>query len=102
MQILSTPAVSQSANPTSLPASLTTASLAAPTPATSAQSAATLLAQSTVYSTTIGGHEYTADISQSAGNYVATIPNQLPPITATGSSLVLAESNLESTISLLV
>ena len=92
MQILNTPAVSQPANTTSLPASL----------AVSDKPAVTQLAQSTVYSTTIGGREYTADISNSAGNYVATIPNQLPPIAASGSSLLLAEANLESTISLLV
>ena len=88
MQILSTPATTSATSGAAIPVSI--------------QSAASLLAQSTVYSTTIDGHEYTADISNSDGSYVATVPNHLPTITASGSSLLLAEANLESTISLLV
>jgi hypothetical protein len=64
-----------------------------------AQSNADLLAQSIVYTANVGGKVYTADLSLSAGQYVATIPD-LPSISASGSSLVLAENNLEAHISL--
>jgi len=67
--------------------------------ATQAQNSADLLAQSTIYSANIGGKTYTADLSLSDGQYVATIPD-LPSVTATGSSLVTAENNLEAKISL--
>jgi hypothetical protein len=67
-----------------------------------AQQTTNLVEQSTVYSANVGGKVYTAEISSSAGGYTATVPNHLPPISANGSSLVLAESNLASTISLLV
>jgi hypothetical protein len=70
--------------------------------AAQAQQTTNLVEQNTVYSANVGGKVYTAEISNSAGSYVATVPNHLPPITASGSSLVLAESNLASTISLLV
>jgi hypothetical protein len=70
--------------------------------AQTAQQTTSLLAQSTVYSANVGGKVYLAEISPSGGDYVATVPNHLPPIIASGSSLALAESNLASTISLLV
>jgi hypothetical protein len=66
------------------------------------QQSSNLLEQSTVYSANVGGKIYTAEISSSAGGYTAVVPNHLPPIAANGSSLALAESNLSSTISLLV
>jgi hypothetical protein len=65
-----------------------------------AQSSADLLAQSIHYSASIGGKTYDASIQSSAGEYVATIPN-LPNITASGSSLLLAETNLDAKISLI-
>lgn len=64
------------------------------------QSNADLLAQSIIYSANVAGKTYTADIGLSAGQYVATIPN-LPNISASGSSLVLAENNLDAKIDLL-
>jgi hypothetical protein len=70
--------------------------------ASAAQSTADLLAQSTIYTANVGGKAFTADLNLSAGQYVATIPNHLPPISADGSSLVLAENNLDARISLLV
>jgi len=69
--------------------------------AAQSQSSADLLAQSIVYSQTVGGKTYTADLNLSAGEYVATIPNEVPPITASGNSLILAENNLDARISLL-
>ena len=66
-----------------------------------ARGSANLLAQSTIYSANIGGKTYTADLSRSAGEYVATIP-EMPSISASGSSLVQAENNLEARISLQV
>jgi hypothetical protein len=68
--------------------------------AAQAQNSADLLAQNIVYSPSVGGKTYVADLSLSAGEYVATIP-QLPSITASGSSLILAENNLDAKISLL-
>jgi hypothetical protein len=68
--------------------------------AAQAQSSADLLGQNIVYSPSIDGKTYVADLSLSAGEYVATIP-QLPNITASGSSLILAENNLDARISLL-
>jgi hypothetical protein len=70
--------------------------------AAQAQQVNNLLEQNTFYAANVGGKVYPAEISNSGGGYVATVPNHLPPITASGSSLVLAESNLASTISLLV
>jgi len=67
--------------------------------AAQAQNSADLMARNTIYSANIGGQTYTADLSLSDGQYVATIPD-LPSITATGSSLVTAENNLEAKISL--
>jgi hypothetical protein len=68
--------------------------------AAQAQNSADLLAQSIIYSPNIGGKTYNADLNLSAGEYVATIPN-LPNISASGSSLILAENNLDAKISLL-
>ncbi len=73
------------------------------TPAVSApsQSSADLLAQNIIYSANVGGKDYVSDITASGGLYVATIPD-LPNIHASGSSLLLAETNLDARISLLV
>ena len=65
--------------------------------AAQAQSSADLLAESTIYTANVGGKTFTADLNLSAGQYVATIPDYLPP-----SSLVQAENNLDARISLLV
>jgi hypothetical protein len=66
--------------------------------ATQAQSSADLLAQSTTYSASVGGKNYTADISESSGEYVATVPN-LPGVSASGSTLQAVENNLNASIS---
>jgi hypothetical protein len=69
--------------------------------ATQAKSNASLLAQSTLYSASVGGKSYPANINLSAGQYVATIP-QLPGIHAQGNTLLAAEHNLNARISVLV
>ena len=69
--------------------------------AAQAQSNADLLAQSIIYSANVGGKTYTADIGLSAGQYVATVPKEFPPINASGNSLILAENNLDAKIDLL-
>jgi hypothetical protein len=74
---------------------------AAAASAAQAQTTTDLLAQSINYSANIGGKTYNADLSLSAGQYVATVPNELPPIIASGNSLILAENNLDAKISLL-
>jgi len=70
------------------------------TTAAQSQSTADLLAQSLIYSANAGGKSYTADVSLSAGQYVATVPD-LPGITASGNTVQVAESNLNSRISVL-
>jgi hypothetical protein len=70
--------------------------------AAQAQNNADLLAESTIYTANVGGKTFTADLNLSAGQYVASIPDYLPPINASGSSLVQAENNLNARISLLV
>jgi hypothetical protein len=70
--------------------------------AAQSQSDVDLLAESTRYSANVGGKTYVADLSLSNGQYIANIPNELPPITASGSSAILAENNLDARISLLV
>ena len=74
---------------------------AAAASAPQAQSNADLLAQSIIYSANVAGKTYTADIGLSAGQYVATVPNEFPPINASGNSLILAENNLDAKINLL-
>jgi hypothetical protein len=81
MQITNTPAVAASA--------------------LESQDTAALLAQSTLYSTTIGGRAYSADVSLSSAGYVATVPD-LPGVSATGSTLLSAENHLNARISVLV
>jgi hypothetical protein len=63
------------------------------------QSAADLLAQSTIYSANVSGKTYTASIDIAGGQYVATVPD-LPAIQASGLTLVTAEDNLNARISL--
>lgn len=70
--------------------------------AAQAQTNVDLLAQSTIYTANVGGKNYVADLNLSAGEYVASIPNHIPSINASGSNLVLAENNLEARISMLV
>jgi hypothetical protein len=67
----------------------------------STQDAASLAAQSTLYSASVAGKTYPANISVSDGEYVATVP-QLPGVSASGNSLLSAETNLESRLSLIV
>ena len=62
---------------------------------------AILLSQSTLYSVSAGGKSYPADINRSLGQYVATIPD-LPGIHAQGNTLLAAEHNLNTRISVLV
>jgi hypothetical protein len=73
---------------------------AAAASAAQAQSTADLLAQSTLYSASVGGKTYTADIGLSSGQYVATVPD-LPGISASGNTLLLAETNLNTRINLM-
>ena len=71
--------------------------------ATQAQSAADLLAQSLLYSVNVGGKAYPADISYASGQYTATVPDlPVPGVSANGSTLLGAESNLNARISVLV
>ncbi|HEX4322985.1 MAG TPA: hypothetical protein VHZ52_18870 [Acidobacteriaceae bacterium] len=72
------------------------------TGAAQAQSNADLLVQSTIYTANVGGKNYVANLNLSEGEYVASIPNHIPSINASGSNLVLAENNLNARISLLV
>jgi hypothetical protein len=67
-----------------------------------AQSSADLLAESTILTADVGGKTLIADLNLSAGQYVRTLPDYLPPINASPSSLVQAENNLNARISLLV
>jgi predicted RNase H-like HicB family nuclease len=55
----------------------------------------------TGYSTTVGGKQYSGSVSESDGQYTASIPS-LPGATATGSSLDAAENALNSRIDELV
>jgi len=68
---------------------------------TQAQSAVSLLSQSTLYSASVGGKTYAADISLSSGEYVATVP-QIPGVSAKGNTLLAAENNLNTRLSVLV
>ena len=62
---------------------------------------ANLLSQSALYSASAGGKSYPADINISPGQYVALIPD-LPGISAQGNTLLAAEHNLNTRISVLV
>jgi hypothetical protein len=64
------------------------------------QSNSDLLAQSTIYSTSIAGRTYTADLTLTAGEYIATVPG-LPSVSANGSTMVQAENDLAAHIRLL-
>jgi predicted RNase H-like HicB family nuclease len=46
-----------------------------------------------VYSTTVGGKQYTGSVDESGGTYTASVSN-LSGATASGSSLEAAENNL--------
>lgn len=46
-----------------------------------------------VYTTTVGGQQYTGDIEQSGAEYTASVAN-LPGVSASGSSVIDAEINL--------
>jgi hypothetical protein len=48
-----------------------------------------------VESTTVGGKNYALSVEQAGGTYVASVPNP-PGISATGSSVELAEDNLNT------
>lgn len=71
------------------------------TAASQAQTAASLLSQSVLYSASAGGKTYPADIALSAGEYVATVP-QLPGLTASANTLIGAEHSLQARISVFV
>ncbi len=61
---------------------------------------ASQLSQSTLYSASAGGKTYPADVALAGGEYVATV-HQLPGISASGSTLLAAENNLNARISVL-
>jgi hypothetical protein len=61
---------------------------------------ASALDAATTYSTTVGGKNYSGSVQESDGVYEASIPN-LPGASASGSSAELAETNLDSLISVL-
>jgi hypothetical protein len=63
-----------------------------------AQSALTLAA---LFSTSAGGQAYPAQVELSGGSYVATVPS-LPGVSATGGTVLEAETNLNLRISILV
>jgi len=65
------------------------------------QSQVSLAEQSALYSASVGGRSYPADINFSQGQYVATVPD-LPGISASGNTLIAAEHNLNTRISVLV
>jgi hypothetical protein len=52
------------------------------------------------YSTTVEGKSYSADVSQTSGGYVATAA-YIPPISASGTTVLNAENNLKTRISVL-
>jgi hypothetical protein len=54
-----------------------------------------------VFSTTAGGKNYSADVEQSGGEYTATVTG-LPGASASGSSAMAAEENLDNRIDMLV
>ena len=66
------------------------------------QNAASLVTKNINYSPTIGGKTYAADINLSAGEYIATVPTLAPPVTASGSTLLVAENNLSARLNLVV
>lgn len=70
---------------------------AAPAPSPSASSAAAVETLAAVYSTTVGGKQYTGDIEQSGAEYTASVAN-LPGVSASGSSVIDAEINLSTRI----
>jgi hypothetical protein len=67
----------------------------------SAASAATSTLSTTIYSTSVGGKSYSANISQANGTYTLSVPN-LPGASVSGSSLNAAESALSVKIDTLV
>ncbi len=75
-------------------------SLIASTASISASTASQLMTD-TSFSTTVNGKTYSADVSYSNGEYVASDPN-LSGAEATGSSLQAAENNLTTRIDVLV
>ncbi len=83
------------------PAPAVHAAAAAPTDSAAAAAAAAALDVATAYTTTVGGKQYTGSVTQSDGEYVASIPN-LAGAEATGASLVAAENNLTLRIDALV
>jgi len=70
-------------------------------PAASASALATAELLAAVYSTTVGGKQYSGDVEQSGSQYSITIPGVLGA-TATGSSIAGVETNLRNIIDLVV
>lgn len=64
-------------------------------------SAASQLMSDVAFSTTVNGKTYSAEVTYSNGEYVASDPN-LSGAEATGSSLQAAENNLSTRIDVLV
>jgi hypothetical protein len=76
--------------------SLTAASISASTASQASQ-----LMTNTSFSTTVNGKSYSADVTYSNGEYVASDPN-LSGAQASGSSVQAAENNLTTRIDILV
>lgn len=53
-----------------------------------------------LYSANVGGTSYSAEVQLSGGSYTATIP-ALPGISASGGTILEAENNLNSRISVM-
>ncbi len=102
-------------NPPTTAAKTSTATTATATPTTapvasksaapaqsvaSAVSTATATLATTTYSTTAGGKNYSANISESNGTYTLSVPN-VPGGTVTGTSLTAAEAGLSIRIDIL-
>jgi hypothetical protein len=97
-----TAATTASAAPASAPAPAKAATAqAAPAPAPSVSSALVSETLAAVYSTTVGGKQYTGDIDQSNGQYTASVPN-LTGASASGSSIMDAEIALGARIDAIV
>jgi hypothetical protein len=112
----SVPARSGAAKPTVAASSVTPAAATAPSqaavhPVTAVRSgggsgggggstASAAAAVATAYSTTVGGKSYAGSVSEVDGSYQASVPS-VPGAVATGSSLQMAETNLDSVIDIL-
>ena len=71
--------------------------------ASSASTASTVEQLIGVYSTTVGGQQYAGTVEETNGVYTASLPNiPGPGATASGTSEISAENNLDTVIDELV